>query len=374
MFVNGLIFKGVCPSCQVSRRYVSRNVGLIGVPFTKGQSHDGVGKGPNVIRNAGLIKELIAIGNNVKDFGDIACFPQPPRFDVPDKIKWLPDLAFCTRQLSDNVKKMLEEGRTALTLGGDHSIALGTVDGHIRAKKKVCVLWVDAHADVNTIDTSDTGNMHGMPVALLVKELTDNWPYLPGLDWQKPTLSLKNFAYIGLRSVDGYERLIIEKYGVPAFGMEDIERYGIDDVTKIALEKINPDGDCSLHVSFDIDSLDKLEAPSTGTPVRGGLTLREALHIMEICQRSGWLSAVDLVEVNPDIGSDLQVNTTIEAAISVLKAAFGFSRSGSIPKNIDSLPKIYPPVRPPSGPHLPTELDPPPPPSPPPHRPDVDKP
>lgn len=126
------------------------------------------------------------------------------------------------------------------------------------------MLWIDAHADLNTNKTSDSGNVHGMPMALLAKELSDYWPYLPGLDWQKPVMSIRNVAYIGLRSVDTYERLVIDKLGVTAFGMEDVENYGITTVVNMALDKIDPDQNRSIHVSFDIDSLDALEAPSTG--------------------------------------------------------------------------------------------------------------
>lgn len=145
-------------------------------------------------------------------------------------------------------------------------IGVATVDGHIRAKSEnIALLWIDAHADLNTNKTSSTGNTHGMPVALLAKELSDYWPYLPGMDWQKPVISIRNVAYIGLRSVDSYERLIIEKLGINAFGMEDIERYGIDTILNMALDRVDPDRNKSIHVSYDIDSLDTLEAPSTGT-------------------------------------------------------------------------------------------------------------
>lgn len=140
------------------------------------------------------------------------------------------------------------------------------MDGHVKAKdNNVCILWVDAHADLNTNKTSPTGNTHGMPLALLATELSDYWPYLPGMDWQKPVTSIRNIAYIGLRSVDAYERLIIDKLSIAAYGMEDIQNYGMAAVVNMALRRIDPQGKRSIHVSFDIDSLDKLEAPSTGT-------------------------------------------------------------------------------------------------------------
>lgn len=334
-----LTVRNVCP---FFKRTFSERIGVVGVPFHRGQETVGVEEAPRALREAGLIKELIKLGHNVKDFGDVAYTSDGRRHDVPDIIKWLPDLASCAKNLSTAVQEVLSDQRKVLTIGGDHSIALGCVDGHVKFKDgQVCLLWVDAHADINTADTTDTGNMHGMGLSLLAKELADYWPYLPGLDWQVPRLSLKNVAYIGLRSVDAYERLIIEKHGVAAFGMEDIEKYGIHEVTRIALEKINPSGEMSLHVSFDIDSLDALEAPSTGTPVRGGLTLREALHVMEVAHRTGYLNAVDIVEVNPRIGTPLQVQQTIDASIHVVKAAFGHSRSGSVPQHVQNLPGFY---------------------------------
>lgn len=251
----------------------------------------------------------------------------------------LGDVAACTNRLSESVQKVLKDGRRVLTLGGDHSLGIGTIDGHVKVMQNVAVIWVDAHADLNTNKTSESGNVHGMPVALLTSELSDYWPHLPGMDWQQPMLSIRNVAYIGLRSVDRYERLVIEKFGITAFGMEDVERYGIHDVISMAIDKIDPDGVKSLHVSFDIDSLDPLEAPSTGTAVRGGLSLREAIHIMEEVHRTHRLNAIDLVEVNPYIGNVRDVKLTIEAAIHIIQAALGYSRRGlKVPKGVTDMP------------------------------------
>ncbi|KOC70566.1 Arginase-2, mitochondrial, partial [Habropoda laboriosa] len=206
-------------------------------------------------------------------------------------------------------------------------------------KKDVGVIWVDAHADLNTNKTSESGNVHGMPVALLTTELADYWPHLPGMDWQQPMLSIRNVAYIGLRSVDRYERLVIEKFGITAFGMEDVERYGILDVVYMALNKIDPNESKSLHVSFDIDSLDPLEAPCTGTAVRGGLSLREAVHLMEVLYRTNRLNAVDLVEVNPCIGNQRDVQLTVEAAVHIIQAGFGYTRRGlKVPEGVTDMP------------------------------------
>ncbi|CAB3383728.1 Hypothetical predicted protein [Cloeon dipterum] len=305
-------------------------VGVVGVPFEKGQRNTGVSRGPEVLRAAGVIQDLSSFGCDVKDYGDVK-YEVVPAGKQLSNMREYDDFAACMEKVSSSVKQVLSDGRLCLSLGGDHSMGVGTIDGHYQAKGDLAVLWIDAHADINTSATSPTGNLHGMPVALLVKELADYWPYLPNMDWQVPMLSIKNIAYIGLRSVDEYERLILEKFGVTAYAMEDVERLGVHEVTQRALEAINPNGERSLHVSFDIDSLDPLEAPSTGTTERGGLSLREGVHIMETVFASGTLGAMDLVEVNPLIGSEKDVKITVDAARQVVRAGFGYKRRGMPP-------------------------------------------
>ncbi|KAJ8687746.1 hypothetical protein QAD02_023540 [Eretmocerus hayati] len=311
-------------------------VGLVGVPFEKGQKKSGVAQAPDMIRAAGLVNELKSLGIDVKDFGNV-------EYEALDasvhNMTHLDHVAGCTEKLSQMVQRVFTEGRNVLTIGGDHSIGIGSIDGHVKTNRNVAILWIDAHADLNTNKTSESGNVHGMPVALLTSELADYWPYLPGMDWQQPMLSIRNVAYIGLRSVDRYERLVIEKFGITAFGMEDVERYGIHDVIHMALRKIDPDNNKSLHVSFDIDALDPLEAPSTGTPVRGGLSLREGIHAMEELFRTHRLNALDLVEVNPKIGDKYCVDLTISAAIHIIQAGFGYTRRGlKVPDGVTDMP------------------------------------
>ncbi|KAJ0181131.1 hypothetical protein K1T71_003216 [Dendrolimus kikuchii] len=315
-----------------------KKVGIIGVPFEKGQKKYGVSVAPAAMRSSGLIEQLEEIdGLDIKDYGDIdvGSFEEPVNVD---NMAHLPLVSDCNRKLSERVAKILKDGRVAVTIGGDHSIGVGTVDGHYSVNNDMILIWVDAHADINTNKTSDSGSVHGMPVALLVKELSDYWPYLPTMDWQVPKFSIKNLGYIGLRSVDKYERLAIEKYNVPAFAMEDVEEYGIKKSIHHVLQILDPEGTKPIHVSFDIDSLDALEAPSTGTPVRGGLSLREAINLMEIVHSTGRLRAIDLVEINPALGNEVDRRRTIEAGLTVLKAALGFSRRGTAPRNISDLP------------------------------------
>ncbi|KAF5277713.1 hypothetical protein FQR65_LT03693 [Abscondita terminalis] len=330
--------------CLVTQvRHVSKitKIGVLGVPFENGQPKVGTGNAPKYIRDGGLIQSLKDIHEymDVVDYGDVSYKVDPHVKDVPNMKEYV-HMVSCAREVTKRVTEIIKDGRMCLTLGGDHAIAVATVDGHIQAvSSDIVLIWVDAHADVNTSHTSDTGHTHGMPVALLAKELSDYWPYLPGMDWQKPVMSIKNLVYFGLRAVDSYERLIIEKLGILAFGMEEIETYGIDTCVNMALERIDPDKTKSVHVSFDIDSLDSMEAPCTGTPVRGGLTLREGIHIMEAVHRSGRLTAMDLVEVNPSLGSKREVDLTVDAAIHVIKAGFGFSRKGLKPKHVTDLPR-----------------------------------
>lgn len=325
-------------------------VGILGVPFDMGQTKPGVANGPAAIRRLGLFERLEEIEGklHIKDYGDV--FYETPKYlqheEVPN-MKAYGHVAACNYEVSKAVEKIIKEGRVCVTLGGDHSLGVGTVDGHIKAKdENVCVLWVDAHADLNTNKTSTSGNVHGMPMALLAKELSDYWPYLPGMDWQKPVISLRNVAYIGLRSVDSYERLVIDKLGITAFGMEDIENHGISTVVDMALNRIDPEHKKSIHVSFDIDSLDSLEAPSTGTSVRGGMSLREGIQLMEMVYRTGRLGALDLVEVNPNLGTEQEVTRTVDAAINIIMAGLGHSRRGLRPKDVDTLPlQTFPPTR-----------------------------
>ncbi|CAH4014821.1 unnamed protein product [Pieris brassicae] len=315
-----------------------KQVGVVGVPFEKGQKKYGVSIAPAAMRSAGLIEQLKEIdGLNVKDYGDIEIPACHENANV-DNMACLSLVSACNKSLSSKVTQVLKDGRLAVTIGGDHSIGVGTVDGHFNVNEDMILIWVDAHADINTNKTSESGSVHGMPVALLVKELSDYWPYLPTMDWQVPKFSIKNLGYIGLRSVDHYERLAIEKYHVPTFAMEDIEDHGIAKSINHILHLLDPENKKPIHVSFDIDSLDALEAPSTGTSVRGGLTLREAIKLMEIIHSTGRLRALDLVEINPAIGNDSDRKRTIEAGLCILKAALGFSRRGTTPRGVSDLP------------------------------------
>ncbi|CRK96985.1 CLUMA_CG010303, isoform A [Clunio marinus] len=312
----------------------AKGIGIIGVPFDKGAGKVGTNEGPNALRDAGLIDEIrdISVNIDVKDYGDVHYELTKSSGRRINNLRNLEHVAACNKALAEKIEEITNDNRMPIALGGDHSIAVGSITGLRRKMKSddLCVLWVDAHIDLNTSSSSLTGNMHGMPVSLLVKELRKEWPTIPILEWCQAQMSLKNFCWIGLRSTDYYEKLMMEKYGINYFDMRDIERMGIEKVVQRALEKINLDGKKKLHVSFDIDALDPLYANSTGTPVMGGLTLREGVFLMEQAYNTGTLSSLDLVEVNPLLGNERDVENTVNAAKLIIQAACGSNRTGNL--------------------------------------------
>jgi arginase len=230
-----------------------------------------------------------------------------------------------TEALSQQVYDHAKEGRFVLTLGGDHSIAIGTISGTAKAIRErlgrdMAVIWVDAHADINTPETSDSGNIHGMPVAFLTGLASDK-PDAP-FGWIKDEhrVSVKKIVYIGLRDVDRGEKKILRENGIKAFSMHDIDRHGIGKVMDMALGWIG--SDTPIHLSFDIDALDPRFAPSTGTAVRGGLTLREGDFIAECVHETGSLVALDLVEVNPSLEEEGAAET-VRSGVSIVRCALG---------------------------------------------------
>jgi arginase len=240
-------------------------------------------------------------------------------------------VSVATEKLSQQVYEHASEGRCVLTLGGDHSIAIGSISGVAKAVRErlgreLAVIWVDAHADINTPETSGSGNIHGMPMAFLTGIAKESRKDVFGWLSKDHLISTTKLVYIGLRDIDSGEKKILREYGIKAFSMHDIDKYGIGKVMERALGYIGQD--TPIHLSFDVDGLDPMWAPSTGTPVRGGLTLREGDFICECVHETGSLVAMDLVEVNPveapgdqGIGAD----ETIRAGCSLVRCALGES-------------------------------------------------
>ncbi|KAJ7987636.1 hypothetical protein DPEC_G00328540 [Dallia pectoralis] len=305
------------------------SVGIIGAPFSKGQPRDGVEGGPDVIREAGLVEKLKAQGCSVKDYGNLA-FEEVTNDEPVGNVKRPMAVGCANERLSAAVRAIKLDGHTSVMLGGDHSLAIGSILGHAAAKTDISVVWVDAHADINTPLTSHTGNIHGQPVSFLIRELQSKIPVLPSFSWIKPCLSAKDIVYIGLRDVDPAEHYILKLLGIKAFSVSDVDRLGIAKVMEQTCDHLSTTVKKPIHLSYDIDALDPSIAPATGTPVPGGLTYREGLYITEhICQ-TGLLSAVDMVEVNVKRGrTEDEIGNTVSAAVDLIQSCFGKRREGN---------------------------------------------
>ncbi|KAH6925495.1 hypothetical protein HPB50_006108 [Hyalomma asiaticum] len=315
-------------------------IGVLGVPIHQGQPKPGVEKGPQFLRDAGLLDQLRDLGHKVKDYGDVSVAGEP---NVTDCGAINSDVVGQTnKNVRDAVAEVLRSGRVSLNLGGDHTLSIGTVTGHAQSTDSdVALIWIDAHGDINTPSSSTSGNIHGMPLSFLVHEMA---PYVvkpKGLEWVEPcapydlicdfSVYKDNLAYIGLRDVDPYERYFMDHLGIRTYDMADIDRLGVQGVVQRVLKEINPNGDKSLHISYDIDSIDKLIVPSTSTPVLGGLSLREALVIAEEVSKSGQLRVLDLAEVNPMLGSEQDSKNTVYCGVKLVDAFFGSRRGGNLP-------------------------------------------
>ena len=296
-----------------------RSVGVWGACFDQGQRHPGAGEGPAVLRSSGLLERLSELGVSVADHGDI----RELRSEEDTLETRQRATARFSRVTRDKVKSILESGHMALTLGGDHSIGLGSVAASLEHDPDTVVVWVDAHADINTMTTSNSGNMHGMPVSFNIPELREEFPHEDLMDWITPGLDTSRLVYIGLRDVEEEERKILEKLSITAYYMSDVDRLGINHVVSEALTRLDKSGTRNIHLSFDIDALDPVEASATGTPVRGGLSLREGMTVCDMIQRTGRLSAMDLVEINPRLGDEREVMKTVESAQLLIYSALG---------------------------------------------------
>ncbi len=298
---------------------MSRAVRIIGAPIDYGANRRGVDMGPSAIRYAGLAEQLLDAGVDPVDTGDIpaprAEERDPDANPFPDgDAKFLREIEEVCTALADEVATTIDEGATPLVLGGDHSIAIGSVVGSAR-DADIGVIWFDAHGDFNTPSTSPSGNVHGMPMAAILGEGD-----FEGIDWANATgLSQENVAYVGLRSLDDRERRAIRDSDMTAFPMSEIDERGITAVVEDALD-VATDGTDGIHVSFDLDWMDPSAAPGVGTPVRGGATYREAHSALETVASSGALRSLELVEVNPILDEH---NETAELATEIAGSAFG---------------------------------------------------
>ncbi len=280
-----------------------RNIEIIGIPVDLGAGRRGVDMGPSAIRIADLEPRLEALGHKVVDFGDIDVMIAETQKVGATKLRYkAPILAAC-EELRKQVERSLGETRLPLVLGGDHSIAIGSVAGssnhHARQNESIGLIWFDAHGDANTPETTPSGNIHGMSLAVSLG-LGD--PDLVNLGGRAPKVHPSNTVLIGARDLDPGERTTLKKSGVTVYTMRDIDERGMKEVVDEAMA-IASDGTAGIHLSFDLDVVDPEDAPGTGTPVWGGITYREAHLAMELLSDRATIIAVDLVEVNPVIDS-----------------------------------------------------------------------
>jgi arginase len=295
-------------------------VHLIGVPLDLGAGRRGVDMGPSAFRIAGIRDQIAALGRVAIDKGDLAApIPETQR-PADKKKKYISDIAKVCQKLYDRVLKSLDEGAFPLVLGGDHSLAAGSVAASAdwlrrTMSKPLGLIWVDAHGDMNTPSTTESGNVHGMPLAALLGQE----PLELASIGSSPSVMPQNTVLVGVRNLDQREKEQIRASGVHVFTMKDIDRDGIAKVAEQALG-LAARGAGGIHVSFDMDVCDPSIAPGVGTPVKGGLDYREAHMIMELVADSGQLVALDLVEVNPTL--DIR-NTTAEFAAELALSALG---------------------------------------------------
>lgn len=294
----------------------STSVTLIGVPLEEGSGRRGAAMGPTALRIAGIESMLTELGHSVTDSGDL--HPEPAA-DLPDhpKAHHLKIVGAFTRALEASVHDVAAAGGFPLILGGDHALSMGSVSGMARhaaaVGRPLFVLWLDAHADFNSPETSPSGNIHGMPVAFFCGE-AEFADILPG---NRPFVDPRNVYQVGIRSVDPHERDEIREHGVNVFDMRSIDEQGVAAILRDILAAVsNANG--LLHVSFDVDFLDPDVAPGVGTTVPGGATYREAHLAMEMLSDSGLVSSLDLVELNPfldDRGKSARVLVELTASL-----------------------------------------------------------
>lgn len=297
-----------------------RSVHLIGVSLDLGGNRRGVDMGPSAFRIAGMSERLAGLGVPVVDAGDlVAPIPEVKSFGDPSK-KYVREIARVCEKLYKTSLAALEAGGLPLVLGGDHSVAAGSVaataDYVRREEKPLGLLWIDAHGDMNTPSTTDSGNVHGMPLAALLGPEPAELSRIGGFT---PKVAPEHTVLIGIRNLDNREKELVRDSRVRVFTMKDIDRSGIAAVVEQAMAHAG-DGTAGIHVSFDMDVCDPSIAPGVGTPVKGGLDYREAHMVMEMIADSGLLRALDLVEVNPILDDR---NTTAVLGVELALSAFG---------------------------------------------------
>jgi arginase len=319
-----------------------RTASIIGAPMTYGQPYVGTDTSPELLRSHGLRGMLSSLNWRVEDIPDLDfdtaikqyknlhkhTIGRPTSFT--GKAKNHIEVGVGCQVLAETVYDKLQQGRFPLILGGDHSIGTGSLAGILKHRSDTGVIWVDAHADLNTPAISESGNMHGMPLGMLMEGGLQS-EVLPGFEWlhgstDYPRLPTSSLVYVGLRDVDQAERTLIRDLGIVAYTMTDIDRYGIGTVMDMAFQHLfldNPNR--PIHISYDIDAVDPVLAPATGTTVRGGLSFREAHYVAEAVAATGQLASAEIVELNPTLTDGGGANDTIELGLQLITSFMGKS-------------------------------------------------
>jgi arginase len=299
---------------------MNKQIRLIGFPSDLGAGRRGVDMGPSALRIAGIAAALETLGHQVIDDGDLPIRGQEVQRIVNPKLKYLPEIVRASRLLAARVATALHSGAFPIVLGGDHSLGIGSVAGasvYCRSVgKRLGVIWIDAHADMNTPETTPSGNIHGMPLAVSMGFGAERLVSIAGF---APKVAPEHVALIGVRSVDQGERELIARLPMLVYPMPEIDKRGIHTVVEEVLDRFRRTVD-HVHVSFDLDSVDPSLAPGVGTPVSGGLTFREAHLTMEILADSQMVGSLDVAEVNPIL--DVR-NATAQFAAEIVASLLG---------------------------------------------------
>src|SRR5690625_2419224 len=294
-----------------------KNLSVIGVPMDLGQSRRGVDMGPSAIRYAGAIERLQALNYHINDLGDIAINrPAQSNPDDGSNLKNLQQVIEANDKLAEMVNQEVSKNHFPLVFGGDHSISIGSLAGISKYYQNLGVIWYDAHGDLNSSETSPSGNIHGMPLAASLgighEKLTNLFGYAPKI---KP----ENIVIIGARCLDPGEKELIQEKGIKVYSMHEIDRMGMPKVMEETIKYLKKRTD-GVHLSLDLDGLDPSEAPGVGTPVLGGITYRESHLAMEMLAEADILSSAEFVEVNPILD---EKNKTATVAVALMGSLFG---------------------------------------------------
>ncbi|MBU6080810.1 arginase [Allobacillus halotolerans] len=292
-------------------------LGILGVPITIGQPNKGADLGPDAIRHAGLYTVLQNLNASYQDYGNVQIKNEEAnQIDQATNLKNLNEVAAASELTANKVSEMIQEGQFPLLLGGDHSMAIGTIAGVQQHYENLGVIWYDAHADFNTEETSPSGNIHGMSLAV---NLGMGHEKLTSILQNEPKIKPENVIIIGARSIDSGERELIKEKGIKVYTAHEVEQQGIESVIKESLNYLTARTD-GIHLSFDVDSLDPIYVPGTGTPVEGGLSVRESHYALRLLNESEKIVSAEFVEVNPLLD---ERNQTAKRTVELIGSLLG---------------------------------------------------